>query len=105
MSLHLLTLGECKEAIQSPVDPPGTAFVLTVATPAVVHHHRFTSDFITNRAARASARIRRSSLFSFQVVLLGHESFKGIDPVHSPGIHIDCLFCANRPTPSYFLNP
>src|ERR1700704_3922491 len=36
---------------------PGAALALTVATLAVVHRHRFTGDFVTDRAAGASAGI------------------------------------------------
>src|ERR1700732_2829993 len=49
---------------------PGAALPLTVATLAVVHDHRFAGDFITDRAAGASAGIGLAHVFSPASVLL-----------------------------------
>jgi hypothetical protein len=43
---------------------PGAALPLAVATLAVVHHHRLARDFITDRAAGASAGISLAHVFS-----------------------------------------
>src|SRR6266849_10030144 len=43
---------------------PGAALTLTVATLAVVHHHRFGRNFITDRTAGASAGISLAHAFS-----------------------------------------
>src|SRR6266852_5553211 len=49
---------------------PGAALALTVAALAVVHHHRFARDFITDRAAGASTGISLAHVFSPTSVLL-----------------------------------
>src|SRR5712671_4136300 len=50
---------------------PGAALALTVATLAVVHHHRLTRDFITNRAAGASAGVGFTHVFSPSILPTG----------------------------------
>src|SRR6267378_3226711 len=50
---------------------PGAALALTVATLAVVHHHRLTRDFITDRAAGASAGVGLTHVFSPSILPAG----------------------------------
>src|SRR5258708_32288183 len=50
---------------------PGAALALTVATLAVVHHHRLTRDFITDRAAGASAGVGLTPVFSPSILPAG----------------------------------
>src|SRR5947208_5798322 len=52
-------------ARESQIRPvPGAALALTVATLAIVHHQRFAADFITDRAAGASAGVSLAHAFS-----------------------------------------
>src|SRR5882724_1242683 len=50
---------------------PGAALALTVATLAVVHHHRLSRDFITDRAAGASAGVGFTHVFSPSILPAG----------------------------------
>src|SRR5712664_2603679 len=50
---------------------PGAALALTVATLAVVHHHRLARDFITDRAAGASAGVGLTHVFSPSILPAG----------------------------------
>src|SRR5260370_28573036 len=50
---------------------PGAALALTVATLAVIHHHRLARDFITDRAAGASAGVGLAHVFSPSILPAG----------------------------------